>query len=40
MLAINNKLGFRTAAVHTTWQLATDRLSALTREKVATGPAD
>jgi mycothiol synthase len=40
MLAINTELGFRTVAVRTTWQLATDRLSAVTSEKVAHGPAD
>lgn len=28
MLAINRQLGFRTAAVHTTWQIPTDRLRA------------
>jgi hypothetical protein len=26
MLAINKQLGFRTAAVHTTWQLGTSQL--------------
>jgi mycothiol synthase len=28
MLAINSRLGFRAATVHTTWQIATDRLRA------------
>lgn len=28
MLGINTELGFRTSAVHTTWQIATDRLRA------------
>jgi len=40
MLAINDQLGFRTTAVHTAWQLATDRLCALTRENLARGPLD
>ena len=40
MLAINTELGFQTAAVRTTWQVATDQLRALTSEKVANGPAD
>ena len=34
MLAINKQLGFRTAAVHTTWQMATSRL----RDKLADLP--
>lgn len=40
MLAINEQLGFRTQAVHTTWQLATDRLRAVTRGDPPEGPAD
>jgi mycothiol synthase len=35
MLGINTELGFRTAAVHTTWQVATDQL----RARLAAGPA-
>jgi mycothiol synthase len=33
MLAINKQLGFRTAAVHTTWQLATSQLVATLAER-------
>jgi len=40
MLAINERLGFRTATVNTAWQLATDRLLALTGRSPSGGPAD
>src|SRR5215469_9339437 len=33
MLAINNQLGFRTAAVHTTWQVETSKL----RDRLSSG---
>jgi mycothiol synthase len=38
MLAINEQLGFATFAVHTTWQLETGKLRALTGGNLAGGP--